>query len=578
MALALVTGIAVSAGNGASAAVLPALPPSTQFDITGFLQVVTLDQACVTAAGANLDAQGHPQVAHCGGTMMLNGHTIIVPNETIAILPASALTWQELFAQAPAPYGPTQTGMALADLPKPLTTYEVQAVGNRVLDPGNVDPTKRDRYIAGLVHISQQDLNAGAGYINFMDYTTGEMRVGGVLGDPTTGARVQINDPANPTSASGGRYGRALTPDPRFMVDQDNPTIASATGYPMCFPRTDPAVADDPLCPVGNRPLDVTGVFSMAFQKLALLKWYQDPARAATFPAGGNSPFGLAFDGSSVWVASNQSDTVSKVNPATGLAVNVTLPAGSGPFDVAFDGTNIWATDNLSGKVSKIVASTGAVVGSGFNTSLVSPVAGSGPVGIAFDGTSIWVANSAAGTVSKINPATGAIEAEFQTSVGIPGVLPEDASPTGVAFDGSNIWVTNNLTGTVSKIDRSNNTFVEFETNNGQQPQPWGVAFDGTNIWVANDVTNSVVKMNPLTGGILSSFPTGGTLPQEVVFDGSHIWVSNNASRNVSKIDPAADIVIGTIDTGLNPQGIVFDGTNIWVANSGGPSLSRLLP
>ena len=68
------------------------------------------------------------------------------------------------------------------------------------------------------------------------------------------------------------------------------------------------------------------------------------------------------------------------------------------------------------------------------------------------------------------------------------------------------------------------------------------------------------------------------TLPQEVVFDGSHIWVSNNASRNVSKIDPAADIVMGTIDTGLNPQGIVFDGTNIWVANSGGPSLSRLLP
>ena len=264
MALALVTGIAVSTGS-ASAAVLPALPPSTQFDITGFLQVATLDQACVTAAGANLDVQGHPQVAHCGGTMMLNGHTIVVPNETIAILPASALTWQELFAQAPAPYGPTQTGMALADLPKPLTTYEVQAVGNRVLDPANADPTKRDRYIAGLVHISQQDLNAGAGYINYMDYTTGEMRVGGVLGDPTTGARVQINDPAANASASGGRYGRASSPDPRFMVDQDNPTIASATGYPMCFPRTDPAVADDPLCPVTNRPLDVTGVFSMAF-------------------------------------------------------------------------------------------------------------------------------------------------------------------------------------------------------------------------------------------------------------------------------------------------------------------------
>ena len=312
--------------------------------------------------------------------------------------------------------------------------------------------------------------------------------------------------------------------------------------------------------------------------QIALLKWYQDPARAATFPAGGNSPFGLAFDGASVWVANNQSNSVSKIDPATGQAVNITLPAGSGPFDVAFDGTNIWVTDNLNGKVSKIVASTGTVVGSGFNTSLVAPVAGSGPVGIAFDGTSIWVANSASGTVSKINPATGAIEAEFQTSVGIPGVLSADASPTGVAFDGANIWVTNNSTGTVSKIDRSNNTFQEFVTNNGQQAQPWGVAFDGTNIWVANGLTNSVSKIAPSNGSILSQIGTGGTVPQEVAFDGSHIWVSNNGSGDVSKIDPGAAVVIGTVATGLHPQGIVFDGTNIWVANSSGPSLSRLLP
>jgi len=249
-----------------SAAVLPILPPSTQFDITGFLQVATLDQACVTAAGAAVDANGFPQAAHCGGTMLLNGHTIVVPAETIAILPASALTWEELFAQAPAPYGPTQTGMALADVPKPLTTYEVQAVGNRVLDPTNPDPAKRDRYIAGLVHVSQQDLNNGAGYINYMNYATGELEVGGVLGVAGTGARVQINDPLSATSASGGRYGRAVTPDPRFMVDQDNPTIASATGFPMCFPRTDPAVADDVLCPSTNRPIDpTTGAFSMSF-------------------------------------------------------------------------------------------------------------------------------------------------------------------------------------------------------------------------------------------------------------------------------------------------------------------------
>jgi hypothetical protein len=247
-------------GSAGAAAVVPTLPSSTQFDITGFLQSATLDPACVAAAGSSLDAQGNPQVAHCGGTMTINGHNIVVPAETVVILPASALTWQELFAQSPAPYTGVATGMALNDSPKPLTTYEVEAVGNRVIGGG------QDRYIAGLVHVSQQDLNNGAGYINFMNYSTGEMEVGGVLGISGTGARVRINDPFVDANHNGiqdpgesGRYGRAMSPDGRFMVDQDNPTIAAATGYPMCFPRVAPSGIDgvetDPLCPQGNRPI-----------------------------------------------------------------------------------------------------------------------------------------------------------------------------------------------------------------------------------------------------------------------------------------------------------------------------------
>src|SRR5262249_50796220 len=125
----------------------------------------------------------------------------------------------------------------------PLTTYEVQVVGNRV----------GDQYIAGLINISQQSLSAGAGFINFIDYTLGEMRAGAALNNPATGARVRINDPV-------GRYGRATTsPDVRFTVDPDNPTIMAGTGYPMCLPRTAPGAGGattDTLCPEENRPRD----------------------------------------------------------------------------------------------------------------------------------------------------------------------------------------------------------------------------------------------------------------------------------------------------------------------------------
>jgi hypothetical protein len=250
----LLAMIAVILLVGYAGAQLP-VPASSEFDITGFIEVATLGGPG-TGGGAG---------AHQGGFITVNGHVITVPSETIVILPANALTWQELFAQAPAPYGPTQTGLALADVPAPLTTYEAHVVGNRVLGgPGGADV-----YIAGLIWISQQALNSGQGFINCINYITGEIRVGGPIGNCAAGARVRLNDPLNPAVGTG-RYGRPMSPDVRFTVDQDNPTISSMTGFPMCIPRVlaDPSIPgnpDDPLCPLTQRPLTVAGVFSTFF-------------------------------------------------------------------------------------------------------------------------------------------------------------------------------------------------------------------------------------------------------------------------------------------------------------------------
>lgn len=228
----------------AAGAPLP-IPTSTQFDITGFLQ------------------EAHTAGPQAPGSLRVNGQIVTIPVNTIVILPASALTWDELFTQAPAPYGPTQTGLAMSDTPAPLTTSEIHVIGNRVTTAAG-----GDQYIAGLVYLSQQSLNAGAGFINFIDYDAGELRVGGLLGDPGTGARVRINDPVIGEIGTG-RFSKGLSPDPRFTVDPDNPTILSATGYPMCLPRVAPPAPNgletDPLCPQGNRPVDLVGNFEIKF-------------------------------------------------------------------------------------------------------------------------------------------------------------------------------------------------------------------------------------------------------------------------------------------------------------------------
>ncbi len=220
MSLALVAALAWA---GAAPAQLPLTGAGAQFDINGFIQTATLDA---------------PGDALAGGTVRVNGHTIIVPRNTIFQMPAFAMTWQQLFSMAPPPYGPTQTGLAMSDVPAPLTTYEIQVSGNII----------NSRYIAGLIFMSQASLQGGAGFINFMDYANGEMRVGGVIGNSSTGTRVKINDPS-------GRFAPVYSLDPRFTIDNENPTIATGTGFPMCFPHSDPAVLDDPLCPQRNRPI-----------------------------------------------------------------------------------------------------------------------------------------------------------------------------------------------------------------------------------------------------------------------------------------------------------------------------------
>jgi len=241
--------LAVLAWTGIATAQLPAPGQPWSFDVDGFIQEAKLDGTA--AAGSALQ----------GGHIKVNGHVVTVPANTIVVLPGNELTWQELFAQAPRPYGPTQSGMAAADTPAPIVQYEAHVIGNVLPSAPGVG-----EYVAGLVYISQQATNSGTGYINFIDYLNGELLVGGTPGSATDGTRVRLNDP-------NGVYGIASpagTTDPRFSVasfhqpvalgpilDSSNPTIRSVTGFPMCLPR---AAGADALCPETQRPVLLPGV------------------------------------------------------------------------------------------------------------------------------------------------------------------------------------------------------------------------------------------------------------------------------------------------------------------------------
>ncbi len=216
------------------------------FDATGFMQDATV-------VSDNTMCPGTTNPNYYGGTVKVNGSVFTVPCNSVVQMPANTLTWSDFVNLT---RGTDEWDMVNNKI-KGFKThgnsspmqYEMSITGNTV----------NGKNIAALIFISQQSLNGGSGIITSIDYANGNLEVGNGTGGTTI---VQINDPT-------GTFGRAQSPDPRFSVDNENPTIHSGTGYPMCVPRWDPNnlgvhATEDTLCPQKNRPAPPCRNFSSA--------------------------------------------------------------------------------------------------------------------------------------------------------------------------------------------------------------------------------------------------------------------------------------------------------------------------
>lgn len=110
-----------------------------------------------------------------GGTITVNGIVFIVPDHTIATLPAAAVAWTELFDTTATPPTPFLSG--------PLN-WEATIFANRV----------GDQNIAGLVYIAQSSATLLSGFITSINSKTGHFTVAGAFA-PAGGIDCVINDP-----------------------------------------------------------------------------------------------------------------------------------------------------------------------------------------------------------------------------------------------------------------------------------------------------------------------------------------------------------------------------------------------
>ena len=210
-----------------------------------------------------------------------------------------------------------------------------------------------------------------------------------------------------------------------------------------------------------------------------------DPSQAAgavTTVASnlGNSPLGIAFDGSKIWTA-NYFNSVSIVTPGATPPWSVTtVTTGFSNLDgILYDGANIWVADLTADKLFKLDG-TGAI--------LQTVTVGAEPEYPVFDGTNIWVPNFTSNSVSVVRASSGAVVATL-TGNGLN-------NPITAAFDGVRVLVTNfgATTGSTVSLWRAADLTPLGSFGTGANTAPLGAASDGVNFWVALYLTGKLAR------------------------------------------------------------------------------------
>ena len=134
---------------------------------------------------------------------------------------------------------------------------------------------------------------------------------------------------------------------------------------------------------------------------------------------------GALYDGANVWVTDSSAGTLLKLN-GTG-AILQTVTVGSNPWFPVFDGTSIWVPNNGSNSISVVRASSGAVLATLTGNGL------SGPAAAAFDGQRVLATNFNGNSVSLWKAADLTSAGSFAT-----GAI---TFPEGACSDGVNFWI-----------------------------------------------------------------------------------------------------------------------------------------
>ena len=274
----------------------------------------------------------------------------------------------------------------------------------------------------------------------------------------------------------------------------------------------------------------------------------------------------------------DDANTVTTVAGYAGSAGSVDATGTSArfnyPYGITSDGTDLYVADANNNTIRKITVSTGAVTtfagvagASGSTNGTGTAARFNHPDGITSDGTCLYVADTGNNTIRQIVISTQVVT----TLAGVAGAVGSaDGTgttarfnyPTGIATDGAYLYVADTDNHTIRKVVISSGVVSTLAgtagtagsadgTGTGAQfNYPYGIASDGTYVYVADANNNSIRKIRVASGivttlagaaGSIGSSDGTGTaalfnFPVGLTMDDSNLYIADTGNNTIRKM------------------------------------------
>jgi hypothetical protein len=171
----------------------------------------------------------------------------------------------------------------------------------------------------------------------------------------------------------------------------------------------------------------------------------------------------VAWDGANIWTAT-LSGKIYQLNPVTGTVVKQFSAPGSQPWGMTFDGRSLWLVDFAEKRISKIDTADGTELKT-FST----PDPLGGCKGVAWDGRYLNIMGWTSSVIYRVDT-NGTVAGTISLQQGGRG---------GIAWDGRNFWVPG---GKILKYDTLGTAVGWiYPCSEGT----WDMAWDGTYLWMS---------------------------------------------------------------------------------------------